>query len=93
MGADEEAHALAAGLLGVEKVFIHPPEDPKHRAFCESPNVLPVAGYLKRDQAIVLVTDRLIACPKAGNPAPRSGTWYTVRRAEEQGNPVLILKA
>jgi hypothetical protein len=93
VGADAEAHHIAVYHLGVDRVFIHPPINPNRRAFCQSPNILPPEDYLKRDLAIVLATDRLIACPKAGDPAPRSGTWYTVRRAQERGKPVLILKA
>ena len=93
VGADAEAHRIAVVILGPEKVYIHPPKDPKHRAFCKSPNILPPDDYLERDLAIVLATDRLIACPKAGPEVPRSGTWYTVRRAKERNKPVLILQA
>jgi hypothetical protein len=93
VGADAEAHHIAAAILGVEKIFIHPPEIQKRRAFCQSPNILPPLGYLERDLAIVLATDMLIGCPKAGNPAPRSGTWYTIRRAKERGKAVLIFLA
>ena len=93
VGADEESHILAVHFLGVEKVFIHPPTDPKHRAWCESPNMLPLAPYLERDRAIVDATDMLVGAPKAGKPAPRSGTWYTIRYAKKQCRPVVELLA
>lgn len=93
VGADAEAHVIAVDILGAEKVFVHPPENPARRAFCQSPNILPPLGYLERDLKIVLMTDTLIGCPKAGTPALRSGTWYTIRRAKERGKAVLIFKA
>lgn len=93
VGGDAEAHEMAAVILGEDKIWVHPPEDPSRRAFCKSPHILPPQGYLARDLAIVTTTERLIACPKAGAPAPRSGTWYTVRRAQERKKGVLILKA
>lgn len=93
VGADREAHDIACAMLGEDKVWIHPPENDKQRAFCKSPHVLRPQGYLARDRAIVLGVDQMIAAPKAGKPAPRSGTWYTIRQAKTHRVPVLILEA
>lgn len=93
LGADAEAHHIAVNILGADKVHVHPPRDPKMRAFCQSPHILPEDDYLSRDRAIVEASDIVIACPKAGRPAPRSGTWYTIRYAQKSGVRVSILEA
>lgn len=93
IGADRQAHDIACAMIGEDKVYIHPPDVDTKRAFCESPHILRPQGYLARNVAIVEATDRLIAAPKKGPAAIRSGTWYTVRRARERKRPVLILQA
>ena len=93
VGADAQAHNIACGMIGEDKVYVHPPDIDTRRAFCKSPHIARPMGYLARDLKIVESTERMIAAPKAGPPAPRSGTWYTVRRAQERKRPVLILKA
>jgi hypothetical protein len=87
VGADEQFHriAIAAGV----RVVIHPPTDPKQRAFCKGADaVLPPQPYLKRNQAIVRSTDYLVGCPKeATEPRPGrgQGTWSTIRFARRLG--------
>ena len=46
IGADADAHEIAAEILGVECIFIHPPEDDKKRAFCKSPHIARPRPYL-----------------------------------------------
>jgi len=91
IGSDEEAHNIAAEVLGVDKIFIHPPKDNKKQAFCESPHILPPLDYLIRNINIVRAADILIAAPKTETEELRSGTWSTVRRAREMNRPVIIL--
>lgn len=87
VGADAQAHAIAADVLGVDRIWIHPPSDPKYRAYCVSPNILPTEDYLKRDRNIVDATAGLVAAPKTPHEERRSGTWYTIRYACKMQKP------
>ena len=88
IGADEEAHLIAARILGEERIWIHPPRKKGKRAFCTSPHILPVDDYLPRNRSIVTMTDALLAAPKSMTEEFRgSGTWMTIREAERQHKP------
>jgi hypothetical protein len=91
IGADAEADVIAR-CVGVH-VVIHPPSDPKLRAFCYQPGdgIWATDSYLNRDWDIVRVTDCLIAAPLTESETPRSGTWATVRMAREADRPIAIL--
>lgn len=88
-GSDAEAHEIAYAL-GFW-IVVHPPTNPKHRAFCAGDEILPEQGYLARDRAIVDACDRLLVAP-LGPHAPRSGTWYTHDYAESLKRPITILE-
>ena len=91
--ADAEAHKLA-GQLGLQRV-IHPPEDPKKRAYCsgERTVVLEERPYLERNHQIVRATDVLVALPEElYTERTRSGTWSTVRYARKLGRQVYIIR-
>jgi len=90
IGADEQAHAIADELK--LRIIVHPPEDPKYRAFCQGHVEEDPLPYLERNKNIVSRSYILIAAPKQNYEVARSGTWYTVRRAREQDLTVLILK-
>lgn len=94
VGADAEAHATARAL-GCP-VVVHPPTDPKARAFCNGDDVtiLDPLPYLARNREIVKSVELLIAAPKEDpeHPCLRSGTWATIRAAQRLGVPVIILK-
>lgn len=92
IGADEEADALARTIKGIQ-IVIHPPDDPKYRAYCAKSGdiVWEPLPYLERNQDIVDETERLIGAPKNNWEELRSGTWSTVRYARKQGKPILIL--
>jgi hypothetical protein len=89
IGADAWAHELAR-----EKdweITIHPPTDNKARAFCQGyTRINPPASYMERNQAIVDAADQLIAVLD-GPERPRSGTWATVRRAQQRGIPITMV--
>lgn len=91
IGADAEAHNLMERLHGV-RIWVHPPEDTKKRAFCKGTNVvfLPAKPYIERNHDIVDACKLLVACPE-GPERRRSGTWATVRYAQRIGKPVTII--
>lgn len=89
IGADVDMHKLA-----LEKelfVVIHPPEDPKKRAFCRGDVNLLEKPYLERNHDIIDVCDLLIATPKEEDEQLRSGTWATVRYARKQKKSIYIV--
>ena len=92
VGADAEAHAL--GRERYFRIIVHPPDNPKARAFClpeDGGAVLPVRPYLDRDRDIVAACDVLYAAPGQYEEVKRDGTWYTVRRAREAGKKIVLV--
>ena len=90
VGADAEAHAIADENNAY--IVVHPPSNPKSRAFVEGYGVrLLPRPYLERNHAIVDSTDLLIATPKQTFEVRRSGTWATVRYARDIGRAITIL--
>lgn len=80
VGADAVAHLLA-DQIGY-KVVIHPPVDPKHRAFSEPwYEIREPRLYLDRNRDIVSDSVKMLACPHQRNEVVRSGTWSTIRLA------------
>lgn len=91
VGADEEADEIARSL-GC-KIVVHPPSDPKKRAFCAQPGdtVWEERHYLERNVDIVDATRELVAAPLTDREQLRSGTWATVRYARKTGRKVTVL--
>lgn len=85
IGSDEEFHEICAELE--IPIVIHPPEDDKLRAYCNSGNIIyihPPRPYLVRNQIIVDTCDLLLVCPKEdAEPPPQrgQGTWSCARYA------------
>lgn len=90
IGADSEAHDLFTSIWGHDHVIIHPPLNPKKRAFRVSPNVLAERDYRDRNRDIVLQCNILLACP-IGEEELRSGTWMTVRIARKSNRSHVII--
>jgi len=79
IGADAEFHSICY-QLGI-KIVIHPPLNPKKRAYCTSPYVLEPKEYIERNHNIVDSSTLLLATPKLLREEQRSGTWATIRYA------------
>jgi hypothetical protein len=82
IGSDAQAHALAKDL-GFS-VTLHPPVDPRLRAYCEldvmaDDDMRPPKPYLDRDRDIAEACSTLFATPGQDHYRLHSGTWYTVR--------------
>ena len=90
VGADALAHSIALSLGFC--IFIHPPSDPRKRAFCTGAvKVFEIMPYLVRNTIIVRSTECLIAMPHSSVEQLRSGTWATVRFARSIGRPVFVI--
>lgn len=86
VGADGDFHDICHGKW---PVIIHPPLDPKLRAWCDGDR-LPEKHYLERNRDIVAACDWLIATPKEARDTG-GGTWYTIKRAIDTGRLVTIV--
>lgn len=96
VGADAEANAIFNSLrLGTQaRIVMHPQTDETHRAFCRpepQDEVREPELPLVRNQDIVNEADRVIACPDSYQPKIRSGTWSTIRRAQNAGKNVTVV--
>jgi hypothetical protein len=78
VGADALAHQIA--LRAGKHIVIHPPRNPKYRAWCMAIDAKwwPEKGYLARDRDIVNCAQVLLAVPSGPEVFRGSGTWYTI---------------
>jgi nucleoside 2-deoxyribosyltransferase len=70
---------------------VHPPANPRLRAWCIAAEYRPPLAYLARDRAMVDEADILIAAPRRSAEEANSGTWYTINYAARVGRPVIIV--
>ena len=88
-GADWQAHNLAMNL-GF-KIVIHPPKNPKTRAFCKGHEIREEKEYSVRDHDIVDECDQLIVVPKSRKEELRSGTWATYRYCKKRNKSCTVI--
>lgn len=84
VGADSQAHDLAM-CLGY-KVVVHPPSNPRLRAYRQGHEEWPEKGYMARNADIVNRSDVLVATPKPPSGTNKGGTWATINLGK--GKPV-----
>lgn len=89
VGGDAEFHLelQESHILPV----IHPPSDPKYRAWCKGGVVLPEQPYLIRNRHIVENCDLLVAAPAEMENPGHGGTWWTVEYAKIYPRNIVIL--
>lgn len=102
VGVDAQLYSLAR-TFGVGDIVIHPPTNPKFRAFCglsddgkyiyQGVTVEPTQGYYVRDRAMVDATAAVVACPKQNLEQGKmtGGTWYTINYTRRQEKPLAIV--
>ena len=92
IGADEFVHSVA--LKYGKKIFVHPPTNPRFRAFCAGPSeqviIFPEEPYHSRNKKIVKMSMILLSGPR-NEEVLRSGTWSTIRYARTLHSPRLII--
>jgi hypothetical protein len=93
-GGDKQIDAIARKVgCGV---VIHPPKDPKKRAFCAQSHdvVWEPQDYMVRNQDIVDESDLMLSGPKTfvcPTNLRGQGTWSTTKRAEKAKKPLTII--
>jgi hypothetical protein len=88
IGADATAHSEA--VYYSIRTIVHPPADPKLRAWCRGDEIHDPKPYLQRNADIVAACDWLLAMPN-GPEGKGSGTWWTINHADDIGRYVLIV--
>lgn len=94
IGADLATHCLAEVLMQCGhqvRIVLHPPSDPKKRAFCPAHEIRPTFPYIVRNHNIVDAVEYMLAAPSTQEEIVRSGTWATIRYAKKQGVPLRII--
>lgn len=89
VGVDWQAAAMARSF-GLH-VIGHPPVNESLRSYFPSDEMREPAGYLERDRALSGEVDLLLGCPKTPWPQHRSGTWFTIKYAEQTGTKVAVI--
>lgn len=90
IGADAQFHALARELGW--RVVVHPPVgDDDDRARCDHDELRAPLTHMKRNKAIVLESQRMIAVPRDMTEQPHGGTWKTVVMARKAKKPLVIV--
>jgi len=89
IGADAEAGDIA--VIHKAEIHIHPPTNPKYRAFCAGDVIYPEKPYLDRDKDIVDAVSYMLATPKGFAEELRSGTWATIRYSLKVGRKITII--
>ena len=90
INGDEIFHAAVRVVWPEATIVVHPPKNPKYRAYCTGDVILPEFPYLMRNHNIVdQIKDygadaMLIACPKESKEKLRGGTWATMRYARDK---------
>ncbi len=90
VGADAEVHDIAKDMGIV--VVVHPPLNPRYRAWCEGDEMRDELPYIERNHNIVDETQRLIVAPRTEHEVRRSGTWATYRYAKSLNRTMWLLK-
>jgi hypothetical protein len=92
INADADAHRIWQALGG--KIWLHPPDNDKKRAYCElqmGDCSEPELPYSIRNQYIVKRGRRLLACPGTMTEITRSGSWSTIRYARKLYRNIKII--
>ena len=100
IGTDAQLYHLARSLK-VPSAVIHPPTNPKNRAWCGNEGNRPEMsvtfraekGYFIRDRDVVDESEVMVACPKQYMELGKmpGGTWYTINYTRRVKKPLAIV--
>jgi hypothetical protein len=91
VGADADFHDIVRQETNAV-IVVHPPTNPKRRAWKAGDFVLPVKPYMVRDDDIINESDLMLATPFQVNEQGRgSGTWAVIRHTRKAKKPLIIV--
>ena len=97
VGSDARFHRIVVTAGLGRCIVIHPPENQKHRAFCNNDKnpregiVLEERPYIVRDDDIIDASGVMLATPGEEFETRRSGTWTTIRHARKKGKKIFVI--
>lgn len=89
LGADYDMDCIAKA--NGQFRIVHPPSNPRLRAWCDGDVILPEKPYHDRNRDIVDAVEIVLACPHEPERQVRGGTWYTIDYAESQKKHVIVV--
>lgn len=97
VGSDDQAAAIAKEIGYYVIAFPgFPAKDPSDLSnrgiFTDNDEVMPAGEFLYRDKLIVNPSDIMIATPAQPYEIQRSGTWATVRYADQKQVPIFLVQ-
>ena len=91
IGADAEFHDIIRALTSAT-IVVHPPTNPKKRAWKQGDFILKEKDYMVRDDDIIAESDLMLAMPFQFEEQGRgSGTWAVIRHTRKAGKPLVII--
>jgi hypothetical protein len=102
VGVDAQLYQLAR-TFSVDEIVMHPPTNPKFRAFCglsddgsyirDGVTIEKTKPYFIRDRAMVDASGAMVACPKQYFELGKmtGGTWYTINYSRLHGKPLAVV--
>lgn len=91
IGADADAHDLAATLSNRPKIHVHPCTLHDKRANKQGDVEYAPLPPLVRNHVMVDAATHVIATPKGYNEELRSGTWATIRYARKMKRQLFVI--
>lgn len=88
IGADKQNH-IYANTIGYF-IEVHPPKNPKLRAYCKGDIIHEEKEYLVRNKDIVNSSVIILGFPPTETHS-RSGTWSTVSYAKKKGKETIVV--
>jgi hypothetical protein len=91
IGVDAEFHDIVRESLETSYIVVHPPTDPKRRAYKQGDLIKPPKPFLVRDDDVILASDLMFGVPGEFKEHLRSGTWATIRHTRKFKKPLVII--
>jgi hypothetical protein len=91
VGVDAEFHDLIRELTRAI-IIVHPPSNPKKRAWKKGDFILKEKPFMVRDDDIIDESDLMIAVPfQFEEQGKGSGTWAVIRHTRKARKPLIII--
>ena len=91
VGVDSEFHDIVRDCIKPSFIVVHPPADPKRRAYKQGDVIKPPRPLLVRDDDVILASDLMFGVPNGFKEYLRSGTWATIRHTRNFRKPLVII--
>lgn len=91
IGVDAEFHDIVRECLQTSYIVVHPPTNPKRRAYKQGDLIKPPRPFLIRDDEVIIASDLMFGVPCDFEEQLHSGTWATIRHTRNFKKPLVII--